>query len=180
MFKQERRQTMNQNLTYWKETWSPAVELRREFDRLFDSWTPTTRGLKTEPSFAPACDVEEADDHYLLTLEIAGVKKEDVKIEVMNNQIFISGERRLEVKTEQEGQRHTERRFGKFSRSFEFPTAMASDKVEATYQDGILSIFVPKVESAKPRQVQIKSGNGSSKILSKLLNNSKEKEEIAS
>ena len=170
----------NNSLSTWRDGWSPISEFRREFDRLFDDWTPSSHGLRTESSFAPACDVEEAEDHYLLSLEMAGVKKEDVRIEVMDNQLFITGERKTESGSPPGGPLYRERRFGKFSRSFALPAGLDADKVEAHYQDGILRVIVPKVESAKPRQIQITNGGGASKFFGKFLNRSREREEAHS
>lgn len=171
----------NNGLSLWRESWSPISDFRREFDRLFDDWTtPSSRGLRTDQTYVPACDVEEADDHYLLTLEMAGIKKEDIKLEVNDGQLTISGERRHEAKQKQEGQWYSERRFGKFQRSFALPAVIDADRVEANYQDGILRVVVPKAESAKPRQIQITSGSLSSKFFGNLLSKSKEREEVHS
>jgi HSP20 family protein len=172
----------NNGLNIWRDTWSPVSDFRREFDRLFDDWTaPAPRGLKTDQSFVPACDVEEADDHYLLTLEMAGIRKEDIKLEFNDGQLMISGERRHEAKQKQEGQWYSERRFGKFQRSFALPAGIDADKVEANYQDGILQVVVPKAESSKPRQIKITNGASGSRFFGKLLGQPKEaKEEMHS
>lgn len=170
----------NNGLSTWRASLSPISEFRREFDRLFDDWTPSSRGLRTESTFAPACDVEEAEDHFLISLEMAGVKKEDVKIEVVDSQLFITGERKTESATLSGGPLYRERRYGKFSRSFALPTGLDADKVEAHYQDGMLRVVVPKAESAKPRQIQITNGSGASKFLGKFLNRTKEKEDMHS
>jgi HSP20 family protein len=156
----------NNGLNIWRDTWSPVSDFRREFDRLFDDWTA--------PSFAPACDVEEADDHYLLTLEMAGIRKEDIKLEFNDGQLMISGERRNETKQKREGQWYSERRFGKFQRSFTLPAGIDADKVEANYQDGILHVMVPKAESSKPRQIKITNGAGGSRFFGKFLGQAKE------
>jgi HSP20 family protein len=165
----ERRNIMNTHynpLAAWRDSWSPISELRREFDRLFDDWAPTTsqRGLQAagEGSFMPACDVEEADGHYLLALEMPGMKKEDIKIEALDNQLVVSGERRTETRQGKNGSLYSERRFGRFQRSFALPAGVDLDRVEANYQDGVLRLMVPKAESAKPRQIKITGGTGAS------------------
>ena len=170
----------NHGLGLWRDNWNPVSEFRREFDRLFDDFAPSTRGLKTEASFAPACDVREEDGHYLLSLEMPGVKKEDLKIEVWDSQLHVSGERRLETQGDREGSMYSERRFGKFCRSFALPVGVDTGQVEASYQDGILQILVPKAESAKPRQIQISNGIGASSFLGRFLNKSKGKEDTQS
>src|SRR5690349_7173259 len=113
------------------------------FDRFFSEWmNATPRAMTTDYSFVPACDVEEAEDHYLLALEVPGVKREDLKLEVMNRQVIVSGERRSNLDRDQRARderwTYTERRFGKFQRSFALPADVDGDKVEASYQDGIL------------------------------------------
>jgi len=151
----------NHGLGLWRDSWNPISDFRREFDRLFDDFSPSTRGMKTEVAFAPACDVQEEEGHFLLYLEMPGVKKEDVKIEVRDNQLHVSGERRLETQG-REGALYSERRFGKFSRSFALPVGVDTGQVEASYQDGTLQILVPKAESSKPRQIQISNGTTAS------------------
>ncbi len=175
--------TNNNGLTVWpaiwKDAWSPISDLRREFDRLFDDWaTPTSRGLRTEYTFVPACDVEEDEEHYLLTLEMAGMKKDDIKLEVNDGQLTISGERHQENKRTEDGRRYSERRFGKFQRSFALPVGVDASRVEANYQDGILRVMLPKAESSKPRQIKI--GSGSTGFFGKLLGPKNEKEELHS
>ncbi|MFL5815198.1 MAG: Hsp20/alpha crystallin family protein [Bdellovibrionia bacterium] len=144
----------------WKNTWSPISDLRREFDRLFDDWTTSTpRGLRTDYAFVPACDVEEDENHFLLILEMAGMKKDDIKLEINDGQLMISGERHQESRQKGEGRRYSERKFGKFQRRFVLPAGIDASRVEASYEDGILRIMVPKAESSKPRQIKIGSGS---------------------
>src|SRR4051794_21680826 len=89
--------TMTNGFKLWANDFNTVSDFRRDFDRLVDDWlAPKRRELRAESNFVPACDVEEQEDHYLLTLEVAGVKKDDIKMEVIDNQILISGERRNE------------------------------------------------------------------------------------
>lgn len=168
----------NNEVTFWRDATSPMNEFRREFDRLFVDWlAPATRGLRTEATFVPPCDVEEEEDHYLLSLEMAGVRNDDIKMEVVDNQIIISGERRNEAKRNQDSFSYSERRYGRFQRAFALPTGANPSQVEAHYQDGILRILVPKAEASKPRQIKITNGSTGSGLFSKFLGQSKEKEE---
>lgn len=166
----------NNRMTLWNETVNPVLDFRRDFDRLFNDWF-SPQGARNTVQFVPACDVEERDDHYLLTLEMAGVKKEDLKIEVVENQILISGERKVESRKKSDGQVYSERQYGGFQRAFMLPAGIDSNAVEANYQDGVLQVIVPKAESAKPRKIEISNGNSGSKFLGRFLNQSKEKEE---
>lgn len=166
----------------WNSGFGPLGELRREMDRLFDDFwgaTPAARTWRSvETEWAPACDVEEDDNHYLLTLDMPGVQKDQIKLEVVENKLTISGERRHEQKNKADGIWYSERRQGKFSRSFTLPAGFDADKVEANYQDGTLRVYVPKAESAKPRQIKITNGSGTG-FFGRLIGQSstKEKEE---
>lgn len=172
---------MNAGLTTWRDAWSPMSEFRREFDRLFDDWAaPVSTGARREGVYTPACDVSEGDDHYLLTLEMPGVKKEDIRLEVVDNQVVITGERRRDTPPKGMDTTYSERRYGRFQRSMALPLGVDSDKVEAHYQDGILSVMLPKAESAKPRQIKITNGNGGSKFFGRLLGPKEAKEETRS
>jgi HSP20 family protein len=119
----------------------------------------------------PACDLSEVEDHYLLTLEVPGVPQDQIKIDVIDNQINVSGERKSEP---QSGAWYSERRYGGFFRSFSLPAGVDAGKIQAHYQDGILRILVPKAESAKPRQVKITQGSAPG-FFGKLLGQSAEK-----
>ena len=159
--------------------WSPLSDLRREMDKIFDDyWTsPSGRSLTDmDTQWSPACDVDEGEDHYLISLEMAGVPKDQVKVEFENNQLVISGERRAETK---KGQTYSERRYGKFQRSFTLPAGIDAEKVEANYQDGILRVYLPKAESAKPRQIKISNGSGGG-FLGRLLGPQKTEREVPS
>ncbi len=168
---------MNHGTVLWRDAFNPITELRREFDRLFDDCLTPTQGLRTDSQFVPACEIEEADDHYLLALEVAGVKKDDIKMEVIDNQIVISGERRNNVRKKEDGHTYSERRFGRFQRTFALPIGVDTSQIEANYEDGILRVVVPKAESSKPRQIKIASGAEGTKFLGKLLGQTREKEE---
>ena len=103
--------TMTNGLKLWTNDFNTMSGFRRDFDRLFDEWlAPARRELRSESHFVPACDVEAQDGHYLLTLEVAGVKKDDIKMEIIDNQILISGERRNESRKQTDGGIYSERR----------------------------------------------------------------------
>jgi len=152
-------------------------ELRREMDRLFDDYWVIPTAARAERSRQPACDVEESEDHYLITLEMPGIPRDQINIECVGNQISISGERKRE---HDHGKAYSERYYGNFHRRFTLPDGVNSGKIDANYQDGILRIYVPKAESAKPRQIKITNGSDKG-FFGKLLGNSpKEKEGVHS
>jgi HSP20 family protein len=163
-----------------KNSWRPLSDFHREMDELLDNfWVSPAIKTQTDSSsqWRPACDVEEAEEHFLVTMELAGIPKEEVKLEVVDNQLLISGERQQKIRNKENGQWYTERSYGKFQRTFALPTGINTDQIEANYQDGILRIIVPKAEVAKPKQIKIANGN-SSKFFGKLLGSSKKEQEV--
>jgi HSP20 family protein len=162
-----------------KNNWSPLMELRQEVDRLFeDVWKSPSEALHTSQTWYPACDVSENGDHYLLTVEMAGIPKDQVQIEAIDNQLVISGERKVEDKKQEKGLFYSERHYGKFQRTFALPKGLETEKIEANYQDGVLQILIPKAEAAKSRKIKIGTSSGS--FLGKLIGQSPHKEKEAS
>ena len=144
--------------------WTPFHQLstlRDEIDRLFEaplSLSGFGEGLQPFMSgWSPALDVAEDKDNLYVKAEIPGMKKEDIEISLHDGVLTLSGERKEEKKL-QEGNIHRSERFvGRFQRSLTLQTPVEGDKVKAVYQDGILTITLPKAESAKPKQIQVKS-----------------------
>ena len=122
-------------------------------DRLFYGWPET--GRTAEVIWTPRVDVNETDKEYLLDVEVPGLEKKDIKVEVKDNTLTISGERTNERKTETGTSYHVERHYGKFERSFTLPEAVDGGKVSAKYTNGILEIALPKSEKAKPKEIAV-------------------------
>jgi len=128
------------------------------FDRLLEEMT---HGLALAPAlatseFEPTLDVAETDGEWRVKAELPGVAPEDVSISVTGNVLTISGEKKSEAKAEDEKFRRTERRYGKFVRSLEFPAALDGRKVEAKVRNGILVVTLPKAEESRPRTIEVK------------------------
>ena len=113
------------------------------------------RDYETNFKFNPQCDVEETEEHYLFAFDLPGVSKEDVKIELVENQLTVTGERKAEPAKENVVSHVTERFHGAFRRAFTLPMLVDSEKVEARFENGVLRITVPKAEAAKSRQIKI-------------------------
>lgn len=133
--------------------------LQREIDRLFDSFFPTRSSSNDEETtqavWAPRVDLAESDNAYHIHVDLPGMSRENLKINYQDNQLTISGQRREEI-TEEEGEYvRVERSFGNFYRSFSLPKSVNADDIEATYENGVLNIEVPKAEESKPRQIEI-------------------------
>lgn len=144
-------------------------DLFREFDDLFNQISrPLMTGRDEDQSMMmPAADIRENDKGYLMSFDLPGVPQEDVKIEVKEGVLTVSGERKRESTENDEGWTRTERSFGRFVRSFSLPQDIDPDKIEAQYENGELHLLLPKGEAAKPRSIQIGSaktaGNGGEK-----------------
>ena len=140
--------------------WEPSrhlVAMSNLLNRtLDDSYTP-----RTEDSFGtwvPPVDIFERQDHLVIRAEIPGVEKEDMDVRIENGVLTLHGERKQETEVKEENAYRMERTYGMFTRSFSLPTTVdAAAKVAATYKDGILEVTVPKVETAKPKKVEIKA-----------------------
>ncbi len=143
-----------------------------DFERMFDSFFEPTAQMTQ--AYSPACDVSETEDHYVLNFDLPGVRKEDLQIEVKENSLLVSGERRRETKLEEDGVLRHERGFGKFQRVFKLPVTVDTEHIEAQYEDGVLSVAIPKAPEAKSRTIQIQSGKGS--LFSRLLGSTKRDE----
>jgi len=150
------------NITLWSDNtlgpWRGLLDLQRTLDRMFDHTFGDSQSedWSDQPVFHPACEIEETDSHYLMSVDLPGVSKKDINIEVKDNQLFITGERKYENKN----RRTSERCYGKFHRVVTLPTGLNSENIEAQYQDGVLTVALPKAESAKPKQIKISDGKG--------------------
>jgi HSP20 family protein len=139
--------------------WHPVREftqMQREMDRLFDR----VRGVEREENDAshlmPAVDILERENDYTIKVELPGVDKKDVKITVLNDVMTIKGEKQQESEKKGENYHRVERSYGSFQRSFTMPSSVASDKIDASYDNGVLSISLPKLEEAKPKEIEVK------------------------
>ncbi len=139
--------------------WSPVRDLASmEIDRLnrmFEaafSGEPIGRG-----TWVPPVDIyETADKDVVVKVELPDMKREDIKITFENDLLSIEGERRFESNVDREQYHRVERGYGAFRRSFTLPASVDAASVQASYQDGVLTITLPRREEARPKQIQIK------------------------
>ncbi|MFP5520282.1 MAG: Hsp20/alpha crystallin family protein [Bdellovibrionia bacterium] len=126
-------------------------EFMKDFDRnLFTSAASPWRA--DGGAFNPHIDVEEKDGVYYVTADLPGVKKDEIKLDLHDNVFTISGERVKEIKGEN---KHTERVWGKFSRSFTLPIPVDDEKIEARFEDGVLHVAIPQKEMKKTKTIKI-------------------------
>ena len=133
---------------------APVFGLRREIDRLFEDTFGRNDGVN---GWTPAVDVRETDKELRLDVEIPGIKPEEVELTAENGVLMVRGEKRAERKEGDEDSRFhiNERSYGSFMRSFQLPQGLDESKIEADYNDGILSIRIPKAALPQPRKIQI-------------------------
>ena len=121
---------------------------------LFDESFGRSRDSGNE-GWHPPVDILESEDAYLLRAELPGMQKEDFDLELKDETLTLTGERKATKPADGAQYRSVERRNGKFVRSFVLPETVQHDGIRANYKDGILEIHVPKAEEAKPRQIEI-------------------------
>jgi HSP20 family protein len=144
------------DLTSWSADFS---NMQREINRMFDA---VLRGGMVDDStfgpsiWTPAVDITEKDDEYLVKVELPGVEKNDVQITLESNILTVKGEKKQEKEEKGENYHRMERSYGSFQRSFTLPTTVKSDKIDASFKDGVLSIRLPKSEEAKPKLIEVK------------------------
>jgi HSP20 family protein len=107
-------------------------------------------------SYCPTADIAELDDQYEVTIELPGMKKDEIKVTLENHTLTISGEKKFLDEKKKDSYHRIERGYGRFERSFTLPTSVKADSIDAHYKDGVLVLFIPKAEEAKPRTIDVK------------------------
>lgn len=150
------------NLSLWRNNWNPwkeAMTLSKAMDNMFDD-LPMARGdlNMAKYNFNPNCEVTEDKVAYHLKVDLPGVTKENIKIDLQDNRLVLSGERKEEKRTEEkDAKMHlSEVFYGSFMRSMTFPTAVDAEKSEAKYEGGVLNLTIPKKATPNSRQITIK------------------------
>lgn len=130
-------------------------EIDRVFDRFFPSRDRDEEGPSQEAVWRPRMDLIETDDSYRIHLDMPGMNRDELTISYQDNELVISGERANDRLSEDEEYVRVERSFGHFRRAFTLPRTVDEEKISATYENGVLTITVPKTEKVKPRQIEI-------------------------
>jgi HSP20 family protein len=141
--------------------WNPFRELediQTRVNRFFNeapARQPDRDGLFFA-DWAPVVDIQETDKEYLIKAELPEVKREDVKVEVLDGVLTLEGERTQEKEEKGKKFHKMERSYGKFVRQFALPTEVDATHVQADYKDGVLNVHLPKTEAARPKAVEVK------------------------
>jgi HSP20 family protein len=142
--------------------WQPLTRLQRQVDRLFSDFMSPISDVESDLSsmtvFSPACDVTETDNSYQINFDIPGVKKDDVKVELRDNVLSVSGERKSDQEKKGRNRYLRECCYGAFERSFTLPSKVNASKVQAEFKDGSLQIEVPKTQASQAQRIEIREG----------------------
>jgi HSP20 family protein len=151
------------NLTRWQRPelavwpYGRLTDLRNEIDRLFElPLAELARTSQVLSGWTPPMDLYEDKDNLCLKVELPGMKREDIEVSLHEGTLSISGERQSQKEYEEAEVHRSERFFGRFQRTVTLPTPVAPDKVKAQYQDGVLTVTLPKSEEAKPKQIDVR------------------------
>lgn len=149
------------NLNFLQKTWDPFKEtglMPRNLDRLFEDFYSPRWRKEVDQTLSPSVDVKESKVAYALKFDLPGVGKDQVKIDLHDNTLTVSGERREERKEDdKEKKTHlAEVFYGSFSRTFTFPEAVDAERAEAKFENGVLALTIPKKETTMRRQITIK------------------------
>jgi len=134
--------------------------LQNRMNRLFEEQYGGGREESlTAGAFAPPVDIYEDEHSIQLKLEVPGIDEKDLDIQVENNVLTVSGERKFEKEEKEENFRRVERRYGSFSRSFTLPNTVNTDDIHADYNNGVLNVRLAKRAEAKPKQIKVSVGS---------------------
>jgi HSP20 family protein len=150
--------------------WDPFQDLRDAQDEMAQMAQMSPRlahalGLHGQPqgsgtatAWAPALDISERKDAYLVTVELPGIELDDLEITMEDGLLTIQGERHFAHDSSEQQFHRVERRYGAFRRSITLPAQVQAEQIEASFDNGVLQIVVPKMEEAKPKRIQIRPG----------------------
>ncbi len=131
-------------------------QIQESFDRLFNEFMNLKKMNGMEDlGFSPSCDITEEENNYVLTFDLPGVKKDQVKVEADNGQLIVRAERKEEKKTESRKKYLSEVYYGSYARSFTLPGPIDEKKIDAKFDNGVLTVMVPKIESTKTKHIPV-------------------------
>ena len=140
--------------------WNPA---RQRMMSTFPEWDHLMNGFFSDrlentelTDWTPAIDIDEDNDAFVVIADLPGLTKKDISINIKENMLTISGERKIEKKDENINYCRSERRYGSFKRSFQLTDQVIADKISASFKSGVLTVTVPKAEEVKPKEIEIK------------------------
>lgn len=147
------------SITRW-DPFHSLASLQEQVNRLFEGNLSHDRGQSTLTTWAPTVDIYETGDQLVIKADLPEVAEKDIDVRVENNMLTIRGERKLDQKVKEENYLRMERSYGFFTRSFSLPDTVNTEQIHAQYNDGVLTVTLPKRAESKPKQVKINVSNG--------------------
>lgn len=141
------------------DPFSDLLTLRDSMDRIFDErfLRPLAWRTVDGESISPALDVHQSADEIVVEAALPGVKPEDVDISITGQTLTLRGEAKSDERVERDQYLYRERRYGTFHRQLQLPVRVQGERAEASFEDGVLTLHIPKAEEVKPRQIQVKA-----------------------
>ena len=142
----------------WEQPFRGTTTLQEQINRVYGDGVGNTAEESNLTPWAPAVDIFETEHELVVKADLPEVNPQDLDIRVENNILTIRGERKFENKVNEENYLRVERAYGSFSRSFSLANSVKSDAIKADYQDGVLTLSIPKREEAKPKLIKVNVG----------------------
>ena len=139
----------------WEQPFRGATTLQEQFNRVFGDVVGRTGEESNLTPWAPEVDIYETENELVVKADLPDVNPQDLDIRVENNILTIRGERKFDTKVNEDNYLRIERSYGSFSRSFSLANSVKSEAIKADYQNGVLTLSIPKREEAKPKQITV-------------------------
>ena len=136
--------------------WKPMrnlISMNDEIDRFFNDFGMNF--IEMDTVWKPTVDLSETEEGFEVKAELPGMKKEDIKVEMNDGLLILTGEKKQEKKDDKKNYHRIERAYGKFERSFRLPSNVKGEEIKAKYKNGVLTIEIPKSEEAKPKEIAV-------------------------
>ena len=139
----------------WKDFGSLQERINRMFDDTIRTLYPTDGEELEKGTWAPAVDIYETNDSFVVSADLPGLNKDEIQIDLKDNTLTLKGEKKFEEKVSKDNYIRVERAYGSFVRSFTLPQNVDPEKIKAKYKEGVLEVTIPKKEEAKPKQIKV-------------------------
>ena len=139
----------------WKDFGSLQERINRMFDDTIRTLYPTDGEELEKGIWAPAVDIYETNDSFVVSADLPGLNKDEIQIDLKDNTLTLKGEKKFEEKVSKDNYIRVERAYGSYVRSFTLPQNVDPEKIKAKYKEGVLEVTIPKKEDARPKQIKV-------------------------
>lgn len=139
----------------WKDFGSLQERINRMFDDTIRTLYPTDGEELEKGTWAPAVDIYETNDSFVVSADLPGLNKDEIQIDLKDNTLTLKGEKKFEEKVSKDNYIRVERAYGSYVRSFTLPQNVDPEKIKAKYKEGVLEVTIPKKEDARPKQIKV-------------------------